>query len=109
MFFFSSRRRHTRSKRDWSSDVCSSDLNWSIKHYQGGKKMVYDVVIIGAGPGGLAAGLYASRARLNTLIIEKEGTGGQIATTDERSEERRVGKEGRSRWEQCQYKERRGE
>src|SRR5699024_11388573 len=27
-FFFSSRRRHTRSKRDWSSDVCSSDLNW---------------------------------------------------------------------------------
>src|SRR5699024_12535774 len=33
-FFFSSRRRHTRSKRDWSSDVCSSDLesggNWHI-------------------------------------------------------------------------------
>src|SRR5699024_11694702 len=26
-FFFSSRRRHTRSKRDWSSDVCSSDLH----------------------------------------------------------------------------------
>ncbi|HEY8363721.1 MAG TPA: thioredoxin-disulfide reductase [Tissierellaceae bacterium] len=45
--------------------------------------MVYDVVIIGAGPAGLAAGLYASRARLNTLIIEKEGPGGQIKTTDE--------------------------
>src|SRR5699024_12029025 len=31
-FFFSSRRRHTRSKRDWSSDVCSSDLltGWFI-------------------------------------------------------------------------------
>src|SRR5438067_11537947 len=28
MFFFSSRRRHTRSKRDWSSDVCSSDLEY---------------------------------------------------------------------------------
>src|SRR5699024_11602793 len=28
LFFFSSRRRHTRSKRDWSSDVCSSDLAW---------------------------------------------------------------------------------
>src|SRR5699024_11317569 len=28
LFFFSSRRRHTRSKRDWSSDVCSSDLRW---------------------------------------------------------------------------------
>src|SRR5699024_11808711 len=27
LFFFSSRRRHTRSKRDWSSDVCSSDLH----------------------------------------------------------------------------------
>src|SRR5699024_11584904 len=27
LFFFSSRRRHTRSKRDWSSDVCSSDLD----------------------------------------------------------------------------------
>ena len=28
MFFFSSRRRHTRLRRDWSSDVCSSDLLW---------------------------------------------------------------------------------
>src|SRR5207249_7030106 len=28
LFFFSSRRRHTRSKRDWSSDVCSSDLGF---------------------------------------------------------------------------------
>src|SRR5699024_5157097 len=30
-FFFSSRRRHTRSKRDWSSDVCSSDLDATVK------------------------------------------------------------------------------
>src|SRR5207249_5549683 len=30
VFFFSSRRRHTRSKRDWSSDVCSSDLSRSF-------------------------------------------------------------------------------
>src|SRR5476651_2802454 len=29
LFFFSSRRRHTRYWRDWSSDVCSSDLDWS--------------------------------------------------------------------------------
>src|SRR5438067_7305462 len=29
-FFFSSRRRHTRSKRDWSSDVCSSDLDYVL-------------------------------------------------------------------------------
>src|SRR5699024_12204651 len=32
-FFFSSRRRHTRSKRDWSSDVCSSDLRENISQY----------------------------------------------------------------------------
>src|SRR2546421_1619373 len=31
-FFFSSRRRHTRSDRDWSSDVCSSDLSWRCIH-----------------------------------------------------------------------------
>src|SRR6266436_2744431 len=30
VFFFSSRRRHTRCSRDWSSDVCSSDLAWSL-------------------------------------------------------------------------------
>src|SRR5207249_6073378 len=30
IFFFSSRRRHTRSKRDWSSDVCSSDLDAAL-------------------------------------------------------------------------------
>src|SRR5699024_8233428 len=33
MFFFSSRRRHTRSKRDWSSDVCSSDLIDAVFHF----------------------------------------------------------------------------
>src|SRR5699024_12086910 len=32
LFFFSSRRRHTRSKRDWSSDVCSSDLQAFFQH-----------------------------------------------------------------------------
>jgi len=45
--------------------------------------MLYDVVIIGAGPAGLSAGLYAARARLNTLIIEKDAVGGQIVTTEE--------------------------
>src|SRR5699024_11766095 len=33
LFFFSSRRRHTSSKRDWSSDVCSSDLLPSVFHF----------------------------------------------------------------------------
>jgi thioredoxin reductase (NADPH) len=41
----------------------------------------YDVVIIGAGPSGLAAGLYAARARRRTLLIERKVTGGQIALT----------------------------
>src|SRR5699024_11774749 len=34
VFFFSSRRRHTRSKRDWSSDVCSSDLPLLAEDYE---------------------------------------------------------------------------
>ncbi len=46
-------------------------------------KALYDVIIIGGGPAGLAAGLYAGRARLKTLIIEKGQDGGQIAVTDE--------------------------
>src|SRR5438105_14777783 len=36
-FFFSSRRRHTRSTRDWSSDVCSSDLSWTCTRRAGSK------------------------------------------------------------------------
>ncbi len=42
---------------------------------------LYDLVIIGAGPAGLAAGLYGARAKMSTLIIEKDKTGGQIVTT----------------------------
>lgn len=41
----------------------------------------YDVVIIGGGPAGLTAGLYSSRARLKSLLIEKGLAGGQMATT----------------------------
>lgn len=42
---------------------------------------MYDVIILGAGPAGLSAGLYAGRSKLKTLIIEKNISGGQIATT----------------------------
>ena len=44
---------------------------------------IYDVIILGAGPAGLAAGLYAGRSRLSVLILEKGQDGGQIAITDE--------------------------
>ena len=44
---------------------------------------IYDVIILGAGPAGLSAGLYAGRSRLDTLIIEKGHAGGQIINTDE--------------------------
>ena len=44
---------------------------------------IYDVMILGGGPGGLAAGLYAGRSKLSTVIIEKGIDGGQIAITHE--------------------------
>ncbi len=44
--------------------------------------MLYDVIIIGGGPAGLTAGLYSSRARLKSLLIEKGLIGGQVTTTE---------------------------
>ena len=44
---------------------------------------LYDIVIIGCGPAGLAAGLYGARAKMKTLILEKGKTGGQIVITHE--------------------------
>lgn len=46
-------------------------------------KNLYDLIIIGSGSAGLAAGIYAGRARLNTLIIERDKPGGQIRITSE--------------------------
>lgn len=43
---------------------------------------MYDLIIIGGGPAGLTAGLYAARARLDTVLLEKLAPGGQILTTD---------------------------
>ncbi|MFD1417922.1 thioredoxin-disulfide reductase [Companilactobacillus keshanensis] len=45
---------------------------------------IYDLLIIGAGPGGLAAGIYGSRAKLSTAVLDKNAEpGGQASTTDE--------------------------
>ena len=43
---------------------------------------IYDLIILGAGPAGLAAGLYGARAGLSTLILERGAEGGQAAQTD---------------------------
>lgn len=44
---------------------------------------IYDLIIIGAGPAGISSAIYAGRAKLNTLVLEKESIGGQIKTTSE--------------------------
>src|SRR5512136_2552539 len=47
-----------------------------------GESKIYDVIIIGGGPAGLTAGLYTSRARLATLLIQDGLFGGQVTTTE---------------------------
>src|SRR5207249_9032574 len=97
-FFFSSRRRHTRSKRDWSSDVCSSDLTrYSLAlDFVGRERKLLSFVLAKGAPG----------ARLSDVTKRiDDQTGLQALSSDEfgwmtiwyRSEERRVGKEGRGR------------
>src|SRR5699024_12788644 len=81
LFFFSSRRRHTRSKRDWSSDVCSSDLT----------RFVILSALCPTGRGGLFVRICVRYIRLRTMIRHWE-----LWKHSRRSEERRVGKEGRS-------------
>src|SRR5215813_14949860 len=66
-FFFSSRRRHTRCGRDWSSDVCSSDLADTLR---------YDAVVIGAGTGGYPCGIRLGQLGVKALVVDKEYAGG---------------------------------
>src|SRR3712207_7740138 len=84
IFFFSSRRRHTRYWRDWSSDVYSSDLATHLVDVEVGQ-----AVLEGAG-GGEDVVVAAEGVHVSRDGDEKVGAG--------RSEERRVGKECRSRW-----------
>ena len=44
---------------------------------------VYDLVIVGGGPGGMTAGIYAMRAALKTVLVEKGAPGGQVTLSDE--------------------------
>src|SRR2546430_5691556 len=84
VFFFSSRRRHTRFDCDWSSDVCSSDLF-------GAQTVGEQRKIHRAGRAIDAAVFYGGH------LIFKNGFGVVQESSNERSEERRVGEEGRSR------------
>src|SRR5260370_2424973 len=91
-FFFSSRRRHTRFKCDWSSDVCSSDL-FGASLTVG----VADVRTLPEQVGGVFDAAIACDNALPHLLADDDllrGVSGMAA----RSEERRVGKECRSRW-----------
>ena len=49
---------------------------------EGGEKKIYDVIIVGGGPAGLTAGLYTSRSRLRSILIENGLLGGQMTTTE---------------------------
>src|SRR5690606_40649294 len=81
-FFFSSRRRHTRFSRDWSSDVCSSDLR-DDPGFPGD-----------ALAGGLGRARHPGTAGLAGRLRRRRAAG----NPETRSEERRVGKECRCRW-----------
>src|SRR5207253_7082676 len=98
--FISSRRRHTRWPRDWSSDVCSSDLAFCADVYARHPRLrIDDGAVDVATLEQMAARLPARTAFieyvstndwLDALLVRKNAEG--------RSEERRVGKEGRCRW-----------
>src|SRR3989440_3332815 len=93
-FFFSSRRRHTRSDRDWSSDVCSSDLITTYApancdhHVTPPKVQPFEHVNYFAGCG------HRFPPLSKIMSSNNQRTGKPCC----RSEERRVGKECRSRW-----------
>src|SRR3712207_7763658 len=97
-FFFSSRRRHTRYWRDWSSDVCSSDLPIALID-QGGP--VIALATRGHVRSKVVSNIQEVKARgAVVLVVATEGD----TEIKARSEERRVGQECRSRWSPYHYK-----
>src|SRR5206468_10115504 len=102
-FFFSSRRRHTRSDRDWSSDVCSSDL---ISVSSGDKVKIHRIVAAtdpgyAVNPGQIERQVAGSFVYGLSALFMEECT---VEDGHIRSEERRVGKECRSRGAEYEYK-----
>src|SRR3712207_8139258 len=94
LFFFSSRRRHTRYWRDWSSDVCSSDLTalQQLRHLRAaGATVVWQPFYLGYSE--LAWAMQAMPA-----VFDPARSPAEREQLLGRSEERRVGKECRSRW-----------
>src|SRR2546429_1867892 len=91
-FFFSSRRRHTRCSRDWSSDVCSSDLlleRFAISLVGDFVGMIQRVLHASVFLNQLGRAFFADALRAGNVVHR---------VAEQRSEERRVGKECRSRW-----------
>src|SRR5256886_3589776 len=91
-FFFSSRRRHTRFDCEWSSDVCSSDLNPEVRINPATPATSQSK----SGQGDATRAAYRWELLTTNLPIEPSPSSRQ--TEADRSEERRVGKECRSRW-----------
>src|SRR5690606_40806809 len=89
LFFFSSRRRHTRFSRDWSSDVCSSDLfaGGQLRHVEHGAAKLL------SSRGAAEVGHPADQQVARILRDVDPQAAGHVG----RSEERRVGKEGSAR------------
>src|SRR5690606_40566454 len=98
-FFFSSRRRHTRFSRDWSSDVCSSDLQTEqqLALY---RKLGYDFLAVSAKSGVGMQQLLDYLHSGTSIFVGQSGVGKSSLMNHlmPRSEERRVGKEWRDQW-----------
>src|SRR3712207_7712164 len=88
-FFFSSRRRHTRYWRDWSSDVCSSDLRLHGVITPTPSPVARNAINLHAVESALTRAFDHDRLVAVALVINSPGG---------RSEERRGGEECRSRW-----------
>src|SRR5699024_11390828 len=95
IFFFSSRRRHTRSKRDWSSDVCSSDLfdGSSIEGFVRIEES--DMYLYPDLDTWMIFPWESEHGKVARLICDIYNPDGTPFSGDPRSEERRVGKEWR--------------